>query len=206
MIPEEQEMEGLTSRQKRLLEFIRQYIRERGYPPTIKEMGQGVGLRSPDSVAYNLRILEQKGYLTRWAGRSRGLKLLEERPPGVPVLGRIAAGLPLYAEENIEGYLPLEPGAFPQGRYFALRVKGESMQERGILEGDYVVVREQRVANRGDIVVALVNQEATIKQFFYQGDQLVLQPANPAYPPIEIKPERDELQIIGKVVAVLRFL
>jgi repressor LexA len=197
----------ISERQKRILDFICQYIRQKGYPPTIYEIGRAVGLSSPDSVAYNLKALEHKGYIQRLSGKSRSVKVIKgDLGDKIPILGRVAAGTPLYAEENIEGFLELSQESFRPGKYFALKIRGDSMIEKGILDGDYVVVREQRVATSGDIVVALIDQEATVKQLLIKDDQIQLKAANPAYQPIKVERERDDFGIIGKVVAVVRFL
>ncbi|HVP38021.1 MAG TPA: transcriptional repressor LexA [Candidatus Saccharimonadales bacterium] len=207
----------LTDRERELLQLIVRLTEERGFPPTIREIGEAAGIRSTNGVRYFLERLEAKGYVHRSQGLSRGIELTHEParptlahagPPGpqpvhVPLLGRVAAGLPVLSEENVEDTLLLDPSMAGHGSVFALRVRGDSMKDAGILDRDVVVVRQQREARSGDIVVALVDGEATVKTYRAKRSGIVLEPANAAFQPIEIA-ERQELRLLGRVVAVLR--
>lgn len=204
------EPDDLTPRQRRILDFIAQTVRDRGYPPTVREIGDAVGLTSSSSVHSQLANLERKGMLRKDPTKPRAIGLADDhdRPQGVviPVLGRIAAGAPVLAAENVEEYLTV-PIGFAEGvDHFGLRVTGESMTGAGILDGDVVVVRRQDSAANGDIVAALLpgpaEDEATVKRLRRQGGRISLVPENPAFSPIEMT----EGRIVGKVVAVLRKL
>jgi len=194
----------LNERARRILAFIQRFTRERGYPPTIREIGEAFGISSTNGVRYYLTLLERAGHLKRRGRISRGIG-----PTGplasaaIPILGRVAAGRPILAEENHEG--ALEPTVMfgdPTG-LFALKVRGDSMIEAGILAGDYVVVRHQERANPGDIVVALVGEEATVKYYRPREDSVELVPANPNYEPIVVA-EESEFRILGTVRGVIR--
>jgi len=208
---EEETMDDLTPRQRRILEFIAETVRDRGYPPTVREIGEAVGLTSSSSVHSQLANLERKGLLHRDPTKPRAIGLTEtDRPkaPGVvvPLIGRIAAGAPILASENVEDYLTV-PVGFAEGvDHFALRVAGDSMVGAGILDGDVVVVRRQDDADQGDIVAALLpgpaEDEATVKRLRREGGKVLLVPENPARSPLEMT----EGRILGKVVAVLRKL
>jgi repressor LexA len=199
----------ITPRQRRILDFISRTVRERGYPPTVREIGEAVGLTSSSSVHAQLANLEKKGLLHKDPTKPRAVTLApEERADGVtvPLLGRIAAGEPVLAEEHIEDRIVV-PAAFLRGQgHFALRVAGESMVGAGILDGDVVVVRTQPTASDGEIVAALLpgpaEDEATVKRLGHDGPRAMLLPENPAFEPIELADGR----ILGKVVAVLRRL
>ncbi|MFP5225117.1 MAG: transcriptional repressor LexA [Actinomycetota bacterium] len=211
-------MSDLTSRQQAILDFILQTHRDRGYPPTVREIGDAVGLSSPSSVHAQIRTLVERGYLRKDADRPRAIVVTAEAPSSpvasvtrmkrrediadVPVVGRIAAGTPILAEEAVDETLPLPTGLIGSGQVFALRVRGDSMIEAGILDGDLVVVRQQSNAEDGDIVAALVDDEATVKTLRRRKGTILLEPANQAYAPI-IAPEAT---ILGKVVSVLRRL
>jgi repressor LexA len=208
----------LTARQRRVLEFVVRHAEETGRPPTIREIGAAFGFRSTGTVRDHLRALEAKGALRWERGCARGVTPLRGTPrrrgdpgpgtrdtgSGLPLLGRIAAGRPLLSEEHIEGWLdlPAAAGAGLEGR-FALRVTGDSMSGAGILDGDVVVVRRQDTADPGDIVVALVEGEATVKRLRVKGRRPWLEPANPRYRPIALA---GEARIAGKVVGVWRAL
>jgi repressor LexA len=202
-------MSDITPRQRRILDFISRTVRERGYPPTVREIGEAVGLTSSSSVHAQLANLERKGLLHKDPTKPRAVTLAtEERADGVavPVVGRIAAGEPVLAEEHIEDRIVV-PAAFLRGQgHFALRVAGESMVGAGILDGDVVVVRSQPTATDGEIVAALLpgpaEDEATVKRLGHDGPRAMLLPENPAFEPIELADGR----ILGKVVAVLRRL
>jgi repressor LexA len=204
----------LTDRERELLRLIVRLTEERGFPPTIREIGEAAGIRSTNGVRYFLERLEAKGYVRRSQGLSRGIELTHEavrpapvpsgpQPVSVPLLGRVAAGLPVLSEENVEDTLLLDPSMAGPGRVFALRVRGDSMKDAGILDRDVVVVREQREARSGEIVVALVDGEATVKTYRAKRSGIVLEPANATFEPMHITPPQ-ELVLLGKVVAVLR--
>ena len=221
--------EGLTPRQRRILELIHLAVSTRGYPPTIREIGEAAGLASPSSVSHQLRALEAKGYLRRDPHRPRAMevrlpesvkKASEEaiadpehdvvdvtgigdampEAVNVPVVGRIAAGGPILAEERVEDVFPLPKQLVGEGTLFLLEVKGDSMIDAAICDGDFVVVRQQPTANNGDIVAALLEDEATVKTFKRTDGQVWLLPHNAAYEPID----GNQASILGKVVAVLR--
>jgi repressor LexA len=214
----------LTWRQRKVLQVIRESVQRRGYPPSMREIGEAVGLTSTSSVSYQLSTLQNKGYLRRDAGRPR---TVEVRLPGhpavrpepgfeddeelpmditsqeaayVPVVGRIAAGGPILAEESIEDIFPLPRQLVGGGTLFLLKVVGDSMMNAGIVDGDWVVIRQQPVAENGDIIAAMIEGEATVKTFKRASNHVWLMPHNPAYAPIP----GDEAEILGRVVAVLR--
>ena len=209
---------GLTARQRAILEVIRETVERQGYPPSVREIGVGVGLTSPSSVAHQLGTLEKLGYLRRDPNRPRalvvaepsapaGLRLVESPLPEsdlayVPVLGRIAAGGPILAEQEVETIFPLPRDLVGEGELFLLKVVGDSMIDAAICEGEWVVVRQQPTAENGDIVAALLDDEATVKTFKRRDGHVWLMPHNPAYAPIL----GDEATVMGKVVSVLRRL
>jgi repressor LexA len=209
----------LTDRQREILDFITQSIRERGYPPTLREIGLHFGIRSTNGVNDHLRALEKKGYLQREDLKSRALRPVGVRGPTrasgqdddlveIPLVGRVAAGVPLLAVENVEDTVRVDRFFIGQTReVFALRVKGDSMIEDGIFDGDYIFVRKQLQASRGDIVVAMINDEATVKRYYPEGDSIRFQPANAAMQPIIVR-KRDwkSVNLIGLVVGVYRKL
>jgi len=215
-------MQGLTKRQEQTLDFIRSSIEDRGYPPTLREIGEHMGIRSTNGVNDHLRALERKGYLTREDMKSRALKLVEDQmtPPAnnkvggdddlieVRVLGRVAAGLPLYAEENVIDTVRVDRMLVRGGRdVFGLRVTGDSMIDAGILSGDYIFVKKQSTADRGDIVVALIGDEATVKYFYPERDYVRFQPANGQMAPILVRAsDFKSTMLLGKVVGVYRRL
>jgi repressor LexA len=218
---------GLTPRQRRVLEFLRSSIEQRGYPPSIREIGQSVGLASSSSVAHQLKALESKGFIRRDPNRPRALEVFlpdvlaarrsigsavdfgydesgvgDSRPEAayVPVLGRIAAGGPILAEEQVEEVFPLPRTLVGEGTLYLLEVRGESMIDAAICDGDYVVVRQQPTAENGEIVAAMIDGEATVKTLTRKNGQVWLLPANPSYEPID----GSQATILGKVTAVLR--
>jgi len=214
-------MQGLTKRQEQTLDFIRSSIEDRGYPPTLREIGEHMGIRSTNGVNDHLRALERKGYLTREDMKSRALKLVEDQAPPpanklnsdddlieVRVLGRVAAGLPLYAEENVIDTVRVDRMLVRGGReVFGLRVAGDSMIDAGILSGDYIFVKKQSTADRGDIVVALIGDEATVKYFYPERDYVRFQPANGSMAPILVRAsDFKSTMLLGKVVGVYRRL
>lgn len=198
----------LTTRQSQILEFIRSYKSETGYPPSVREIGERFGL-APATVHDHLKALDRKGYIAKKPHRSRSLSLIEnkailDQPGKVPVLGQVAAGLPLLAEQNIEDVLQL-PSNWTKPGSFLLKVKGESMEGAHIVDGDYVLVSPQSTANNGEIVVALIGDEATVKRFYKKGDQIELRPENSGYTTIKIQSSKgDSVRLIGKVVGVFR--
>jgi repressor LexA len=205
-------MDDLTARQRRILDFIGTTVRERGYPPTVREIGEAVGLTSSSSVHSQLANLERRGLLHKDPTKPRAIGLAAdgEHPVdgvAIPLVGRIAAGAPLLAEENVEEYLTVPVGFADGVDHFALRVEGESMTGAGILDRDVVVIRRQDEADDGDIVAALLpgpaEDEATVKRLHRQGSTIELVPENPAMAPFPMDPEG---RILGKVVAVLRKL
>jgi repressor LexA len=214
-------MQGLTKRQEQTLDFIRRSIEDRGYPPTLREIGEHMGIRSTNGVNDHLRALERKGYLTREDMKSRALKLVEDQMAApanktgveddlieVRVLGRVAAGLPLYAEENVIDTVRVDRMLVRGGReVFGLRVTGDSMIDAGILSGDYIFVKKQSTADRGDIVVALIGDEATVKYFYPERDYVRFQPANGQMAPILVRAsDFKSTMLLGKVVGVYRRL
>lgn len=201
-------MEPLTKRQRQVLTFVERSIEERGYPPTMREIGQHMGIRSTNGVNDHLKALERKGYIVREDLKSRTLRPVSSssRTRDVPVVGRVAAGRPLLAVENLEESLRVDRSLVGDSdTVFALRVDGESMIEDGILDGDLVFVRQQETARSGEIVVALVDDEATVKHYFPEPEGVRLQPANAAMEPIWVRPENGvDLRLLGVVVGVYR--
>ncbi len=189
-----------------MLDYIKVHIQERGFPPSIREIGQAVGLKSSSSVHGYLVRLENKGLIRRDPAKPRTIEVcnLGDFAPGrivqVPVVGKVTAGQPILAVEHIEEYFPLPAEVTQDADVFMLRVRGESMIEAGILEGDYVVVRKQNAADDGDIVVALLGDEATVKTFYLEEDGIRLQPANALMEPIYAR----DVQILGKVIGIFR--
>ena len=196
----------LTKRQKEIFDFISGYASKHGYPPTVREIGKAVGLTSSSTVHAHLANLEKIGLLRRDPTKPRAIELLIDkakkaiRGQGLPVLGRVAAGEPLLAEENIEEYVEVPEVIGGEDSDYVLKVKGDSMRDAGILEGDYVVVKSSERADNGEIVVALLGEEATVKRFFKEKDRVRLQPENKAYKPIRTK----DAQLLGRVVGVFR--
>jgi repressor LexA len=210
-------MRGLTSRQGQVLDYIRQSIAERGYPPTLREIGLHMGIRSTNGVNDHLRALENKGYLTREDMKSRSLRPTDLGGPPmnevpadnlveIPILGRVAAGLPIHADENVIDTVHVDRGMLRGGReVFGLRVSGESMIEAGILHGDYIFVKKTPQANRGEIVVALIGDEATVKYYYPEKDYVRFQPANAQMAPILVRAmDFRQTMILGTVVGLYR--
>ena len=196
----------LTKRQKEIFEFISKYASKYGYPPTVREIGKAVGLHSSSTVHAHLANLEKIGLLRRDPTKPRAIEVLVDKArkamkgPGLPVVGQVAAGAPILAEENIEEYLEVPEVIGGETGDYILRVKGDSMKDAGILEGDYVVVRPADVADDGEIVVALIGDEATVKRFYRDKDSVRLEPANRAYKPIRSK----DAALLGTVTGVFR--
>ena len=215
-------MQGLTKRQAQTLDFIRQSIEDRGYPPTLREIGEFMGIRSTNGVNDHLRALERKGYLRREDMKSRALRLVKNHPDAagaaplngdenmvdVRILGRVAAGLPLLAEENVVDTVRIDRMMIRGGReVFGLKVTGDSMIEAGILNGDYIFVRKQASADRGDIVVALIGDEATVKHYYPERDYVRFQPANSQMAPILVRAtDFKQTMLLGVVIGVFRKL
>jgi repressor LexA len=209
----------LTKRQQEIFDFIKRYSAKYGYPPTVRDIGKAVGLASSSTVHAHLANLERLGVLRRDPSKPRAIELLDRVRedvggavgsvadnvrslvrPGLPVVGQVAAGQPILAEENIEDYVQVPPIAGGDQGEYVLRVRGESMKDVGILEGDYVVVRPQDTASDGEIVVALVGEEATVKRFFRESDHVRLQPENASMEPIRSK----DVRVLGRVVGLFR--
>lgn len=206
----------LTKRQQEIFDFIKRYSAKYGYPPTVRDIGKAVGLASSSTVHAHLANLEKLGLLRRDPSKPRAIELLDRvgrevdqvvenvrqfvTGPGLPVLGQVAAGAPILAEENIEEYVQVPPVAGGETGEYILRVRGDSMRDIGMLEGDFVVVARQDTAADGDIVVALVGEEATVKRYFRESDHIRLQPENTELEPIRTR----EVQIMGRVVGLFR--
>ena len=192
-------MEHLTKSQQKVYDFLRQEA-STGVPPTVREICAATGLRSTSTVHAHLKTLERLGYITREAGLNRSIRVEGETPAAqVPILGKVTAGMPILAVEDIEGYLP-----FPQKvgkELFALHVSGLSMRDAGILDGDYVVAERVSTAENGEIVVAMIDDEATVKRLYREKDRVRLQPENPDFQPIY----SDQVSVLGKVIAVMRY-
>lgn len=205
-------MEELTERQLSILNYIIKEINEKGYPPSVREIGKAVGLKSPASVHNHLKSLEKYDYIRRDPSKPRAIEVLhdpnsdekkyEKELLHVPLIGKITAGEPILAEENIEDYFPVPSDYIrTHGKdLFMLKVQGESMIEAGIHDGDYVIAQKQNYANNGEIVIALINDEATVKTFYKEKDSIRLQPQNPAYQPIIVS----EVKVMGKVIGLYR--
>jgi len=211
LFPDEEDQRvdlDLTKRQKEIFDFIRRYAAKTGYPPTVREIGKAVGLHSSSTVHAHLANLEKIGLLRRDPSKPRAIELLFDRAkktilpegPGLPLIGHVAAGAPILAEENIEEYIEIPDVIGGEDGDYVLRVRGESMVGAGIFEGDYVVVRPAEDANDGEIVVALLGEEATVKRFFREPDHIRLQPENETMEPIRSA----EVAVIGRVIGVVR--
>ena len=204
----------LTKRQQEIFDFIKRYSAKYGYPPTVRDIGKAVGLASSSTVHAHLANLERIGLLRRDPSKPRAIEMLDRAAstaassvrnlvrPGLPLVGHVAAGQPVLAEENIEDYVQTPSFAGGDDGGYLLRVRGESMKDVGILDGDLVVVRPQETADDGDIVVALVGDEATVKRFFQESDHVRLQPENEAMEPIRSR----DVRVLGKVVGLMRSL
>jgi repressor LexA len=197
---------NLTKRQQEIFDFIKRYSARHGYPPTVRDIGKAIGLTSSSTVHAHLANLEKIGLLRRDPTKPRAMEVLVDKakkavaPAGLPLVGRVAAGQPILAEENIEDYVDVPPIAGGADGEYILQVAGDSMKNAGILEGDYVVVHSQETARDGEIVVALVGEEATVKRFFKESDHVRLQPENEALEPIRTR----DVRVLGRVVGVFR--
>ena len=216
-------MADLKDREKKVLEFISTQIRQNGYPPTVRDIGAALGIKSTSTVQRSMEILEEQGYIRKQAGKRRAFEVVQGGPDGssmvrepkesyrtdivdVPLVGRVAAGTPILAEQNIEGSFPMPAQFVGRGTNFMLTVHGDSMVEAGIMDGDYILVQEQKTANNGDIVVAMVqgefDAESTVKTFYKENGHVRLQPQNSSMDPIIV----DDCEIIGLVKGVFRYL
>ncbi len=203
-------MENLSNRQKTILNYIKKEIAAKGYPPSVREIGKAVGLKSPASVHSHLKTLEEKGYIRRDPEKPRAIEVLSELDVDkesseiieVPIVGRVKAGTPILSEENIEDFFPIPLNFFSPGNsdIFMLQVQGDSMIEAGINDGDYVIAKKQDVAKNGDIVIALLEDETTVKRYYQEDNTIKLQPENPAYSPIKNR----NVSILGKVIGLFR--
>ena len=203
---------AISAKQQRVLEYIRSFTREHGYPPAVRDICQGLGLKSTSTAHGYLERLEKNGFIRRDPSKTRAIELIEEdnglpeesfvSAVNVPLLGQVAAGQPILAEENLEEYLPMPKSMVPYDdkNTFALEIRGESMIKAGILNGDKIIVRQTQVAENGDIIVAMIENEATCKRFFKEKDRIRLQPENDLMEPMYF----DNVQILGKVIGLIR--
>lgn len=200
----------ISKKQSEILEYIKQEIVSRGFPPAVREICEAVGLKSTSSVHSHLETLEKNGYIRRDSTKPRAIEILDENfgmlrrdMVNVPMVGRVAAGQPILAEENIEGYFPVPAEFMPKEPTFMLQVKGESMINAGILNGDHILVKEQKTAENGEKVVALIDDSATVKTYYKENGHYRLQPENDYMEPIIVE---GNLEILGKVIGVFRFM
>ena len=211
-------MSELKDREQKVLDFITEQIRKNGYPPTVRDIGAALGIKSTSTVQKSMNILEEEGFIRKQAGKRRAFEVVAggaEKPQpadiradvvDVPVVGRVAAGMPILAEQNIEGSFPMPAQFIGKGTNFMLTVHGDSMIEAGIMDGDYILVQEQKTANNGDIVVAMIDgefeSESTVKTFYKENGHIRLQPQNSSMDPIIV----DNCEIVGLVKGVFRYL
>jgi repressor LexA len=206
------EEKKLTSTQERVFHFLKSYLQEKGFPPTLREIASHFGLKGPKAPQKTLQNLEKKGYIRRVPGGSRAIEILRNFPLmrgealSIPIVGRVRAGEPVLAIENIEGYINLDRGLVSSEDVFLLRVQGDSMIEAHIQDGDFALVKPQPNAESGEIVVALIEDEATIKRIFKKRDLIRLEPANPRLEPIIVKKGGKRVTLVGKVVGIFRKL
>jgi len=199
----------LTAKQKELFDFLKEFFLEKGFPPTLREMASHFGLKGPRGPQKTLNILERKGYIRKIPGESRAIEILgfsSSNIISIPIVGRVRAGDPILAIENIEGYFNLDRRFASSKDVFLLRVQGDSMIDAHIQDGDFALVKPQSNAENGEIVVALVEDEATIKRIFTERDLIRLEPANPTMEPIVIKKGEEKVSLVGKVVGIFRKL
>jgi len=203
---------GLTPTQEKVFGFLKKYLGEKGFPPTLREIASHFGLKGPKAPQKTLNILERKGYIRKIPGGSRAIEILSPPPIrlaqilSIPIVGRVQAGEPILAVENIDGYINLDRSLVSSGDVFLLRVQGDSMIEAHIQDGDFALVKPQPNAENGEIVVALIEDEATIKRIFQKRDLIRLEPANPKMVPIVVKKGEKKVTIVGKVVGIFRKL
>jgi repressor LexA len=202
----------LTREQERVFSFISRYRNETGFPPTVREIANALGYRSPNNVRQHLRLIEQKGFIRLLPGKARGIEIVastikdhveNEFGYDVPLIGSVAAGKPITAIENIDGYITLDKSIFRGEGLFALRIRGDSMIGIGILNGDIVVIRRKSTAENGEVVVVIIDGDATLKRFVREKDRVYLRAENPAYSDIELF-SSNSIQIAGKLVGVIR--
>ncbi|MBS3920146.1 MAG: transcriptional repressor LexA [Deltaproteobacteria bacterium] len=199
----------LTARQKELFDFLKEFFLEKGFPPTLREMASHFGLKGPRGPQKTLNILERKGYIRKIPGESRAIEILgfsSNNIMSIPILGRVRAGEPILAIGNIEGYFNLDRSFASSKDVFLLRVQGDSMIDAHIQDGDFALVKPQSSAENGEIVVALIEDEATIKRIFTERDLIRLEPANPHMEPIVIKKGEKKVSLVGKVIGIFRKL
>jgi repressor LexA len=201
--------EDLTTSQKKVLDFLKSYIRRKSFPPTLREIASNFGLKGPKAPQKTLSILERKGYITKVPGESRAIEVLGSlqalgQTISLPIVGRVRAGEPILALENIEGYINFDRSMVSSEDVFLLRVQGDSMIEAHIQDGDFALVKPQRDADNGEIVVALIEDEATIKRIFKKRDLIRLEPANPKMEPIVVRKGEKKVAIVGKVIGIFR--
>jgi repressor LexA len=200
----------LTAEQARVFNFISKHRQEKGYPPTVRDIAEALGYKSPNNVRQHLRLIEQKGFIKLQQGKARGIDIpaaaSEEYTVdaiGVPLIGNVAAGLPITAIENVDGYVTLDKSIFRGDDLFALRIKGDSMSGMGVLNGDIVVIKKKNSAEHGEVVVVIIDGDATLKRYMKLGDRVFLHPENPAYEDIVLQPG-SSIQVAGKLVGVIR--
>ena len=203
----------ITPKQQEILDYIKNAILNRGFPPAVREICEAVNLKSTSSVHSHLEALEKNGYIRRDATKPRAIEIIDDNfnlvrreVVNVPIIGTVAAGQPLLAVENIEGYFPIPAEFMPNSQSFLLKVKGESMINAGIFDGDYVMVAQQDTVENGEKVVALIEDSATVKTFYKEEEHIRLQPENDYMDPILVNPDKETYQILGKVIGVFRFL
>ena len=206
---ENKKKEGLTSTQENLLNFLRNFLLEKGFPPTLREIASYFGLKGPKGPQKTLHILERKGYIRKTPGGSRAIEIIgapisKVRILSLPIVGKVTAGDPILAIENIEGYINFDRNLVSSEDVFLLRVEGDSMIEAHIQDGDFAMVKSQKNAENGEIVVVLIDDEATIKRIFKKRDLIRLEPANPTMEPIVIKKGEKKVTIVGKVIGIFR--
>ena len=203
----------ISKKQSEILEYMKNEILNRGFPPSVREICEAVNLKSTSSVHAHLETLEKNGYIRRDPTKPRAIEIVDDNfnlvrreTVNVPIIGKVAAGEPLLAVENIDGYFPIPAEFMPKNQAFMLVVPGDSMINAGIFDGDYVVVEQQETANNGEKIVALVEDSATVKTFYKEDDLIRLQPENDYLEPIIVHPEKQSFQILGKVIGVFRFM
>ena len=203
----------ISKKQSEILEYMKNEILNRGFPPSVREICEAVNLKSTSSVHAHLETLEKNGYIRRDPTKPRAIEIVDDNfnlvrreTVNVPIIGKVAAGEPLLAVENIDGYFPIPAEFMPKNQAFMLVVHGESMINAGIFDGDYVAVEQQETANNGEKIVAVVEDSATVKTFYKEDDLIRLQPENDYLEPIIVHPEKQSFQILGKVIGVFRFM
>lgn len=197
-------MTKLTQRQQQVLDFVRSALEATGFPPTRAEIARQLGFRSANAAEEHLKALARKGAIEIMPGASRGIRIIEEEQPGLPIIGRVAAGNPILAEEHVEDYCDIPASFFKPAADFLLEVHGDSMQDIGIMDGDYIAVNKRETARNGEIIVARVDNEVTVKRYEKKRSKIFLHAENPAYQPIEVDLKNSEFAIEGLYVGVIR--